>query len=254
MIAERVLHAENFGPAKAASTMVSLENVTKVFLSGKSQVSALKRVSLQVYTGEFLAITGPSGSGKTTLLNLIGCLDRPSSGQIEIEGEDVINFSSNALANLRARKMGLIFQSFNLIPVLTVCENVEYPLLISGSRLSATARRERVLDLLAQLEIEPLADRRPNELSGGECQRAAVARALITEPKIVLADEPTSNLDSKTGDSLLRMMKRLNEQSHITFIFSTHDARLVDLAGRVVELRDGEVIGDYVPLSGELCI
>ena len=254
MIAERVLQLENPGSAKAASTMVSLKDVTKVFLSGKSQVNALKGVSLQVYIGEFLAITGPSGSGKTTLLNLIGCLDQPSSGRIEIDGEDVIKLSPNALANLRARKMGLIFQSFNLIPVLTVCENVEYPLLISGERLSARERKERVLDVLSQLEIEALADRRPNELSGGECQRAAVARALITDPKIVLADEPTSNLDSKTGDSLLRMMKRLNEQRHITFIFSTHDSRLVDLARRVVELRDGEVIGDYAPISGELCI
>ncbi len=254
MIAETVLQVENSGPAKAASTMVSLENVTKVFLSGKSQVNALRRMSLQVYTEEFLAITGPSGSGKTTLLNLIGCLDQPSSGRVEIEGEDVNNLSSNALANLRARKMGLIFQSFNLIPVLTVRENVEYPLLISGGGLSARERGEHVLDVLCQLEIEALADRRPNELSGGECQRAAVARALITDPKIVLADEPTSNLDSKTGDSLLRLMKRLNEQRHITFIFSTHDARLVDLARRVVELRDGEVIGDYAPISGELCI
>jgi putative ABC transport system ATP-binding protein len=220
--------------------------VSKVFLLGKSQVNALRRASLRVHAGEFLAVTGPSGSGKTTLLNLIGCLDQPTSGRIRIEGEDVTGLSSNALANLRARKMGLIFQSFNLIPVLTVGENVEYPLLISDRKMSARARRESVLELLSQLEIETLVDRRPNELSGGECQRVAVARALITDPKIVLADEPTSNLDSRTGGSLLRLMKRLHEHRRTTFIFSTHDAKLVDLAERVVELHDGEVVGDYV--------
>jgi putative ABC transport system ATP-binding protein len=228
------------------AALVKLHEVTKIFLMGRARVVALKKVNLQIGEREFLAITGPSGSGKTTLLNLIGCLDEPSSGQIEIEGQEINHLSANALARLRARKLGLVFQSFNLIPVLTVGENVEYPLLLKDGRISARERRKQVLDALSSLRIESLIDRRPNELSGGECQRAAVARAIITEPKIVLADEPTSNLDSKTGGSLLRLMKRLHQQRGMTFIFSTHNTDLIALAPRVIELRDGEVVADYV--------
>lgn len=225
---------------------IRLEAVSKVFNPGKVQVSALKGVDLKVRRNEFLAITGPSGSGKTTLLNLIGCLDQPTTGRIEIDGENVSDMTPNELANLRARKLGLIFQSFNLIPVLTVGENVEYPLLLNNKVSSSKERRRLVTELLAQLGIEELLDRRPNELSGGQSQRVAVARALIGDPEIVLADEPTSNLDSKTGDSLIRMIRRLHEQRHITFIFSTHDAHLVGLAERVVELCDGEIVDDVV--------
>jgi putative ABC transport system ATP-binding protein len=223
---------------------IRLDDVSKVFYPGKVQVAALKKVNLTIARNEFLAITGPSGSGKSTLLNLIGCLDQPTTGQIEIDGEKIAGMTVNELANLRARKLGLIFQSFNLIPVLTVGENVEYPLLLTKKVLSSKERRGLVLDLLAQLGIEDLIDRRPNELSGGQSQRVAVARALIGEPEIVLADEPTSNLDSKTGDSLIRMIRRLHEQKPITFIFSTHDAHLVGLAERIVELRDGEIADD----------
>jgi putative ABC transport system ATP-binding protein len=223
---------------------IRLDGVSKVFNPGKVQVSALKNVDLSIARNEFLAITGPSGSGKSTLLNLIGCLDQPTSGQIRIAGENVADLTPNQLANLRARKLGLIFQSFNLIPVLTVGENVEYPLLLNKRVTSSRERRGLVLGLLAQLGIENLIDRRPNELSGGQSQRVAVARALIGEPEIVLADEPTSNLDSKTGDSLIRLIRSLHEQKPITFIFSTHDTHLVGLAERIIELRDGEVEDD----------
>jgi putative ABC transport system ATP-binding protein len=227
-----------------AIPQICLDGVSKVFHLGRVLVSALKNIDLEIRRNEFLAITGPSGSGKTTLLNLIGCLDQPTAGQIEIDGEDVVVMTPDEMANLRSRKLGLVFQSFNLIPVLTVGENVEYPLLINKGGLGAKERRSRVLDLLALLGIETLVDRRPNELSGGQCQRVAVARALIGDPEIVIADEPTSYLDSKTGDSLLRMIKSLHEQKHITFIFSTHDTHLVGLAERVVELRDGEIVDD----------
>lgn len=223
---------------------IRLDGVSKVFHPGKVEVSALKKIDLSIARNEFLAITGPSGSGKSTLLNLIGCLDQPTTGQIKIDGENVADLTANQLANLRARKLGLIFQSFNLIPVLTVGENVEYPLLLNKRVSSSRERRGLVLDLLAQLGIDNLIDRRPNELSGGQSQRVAVARALIGEPEIVLADEPTSNLDSKTGDSLIRMIRHLHEQKPITFIFSTHDRHLVGLAERIVELHDGEIADD----------
>lgn len=245
MIGKTLREIERATTGYALAVQICLDGVSKVFHPGKVQVSALKNIDLEIYRSEFLAITGPSGSGKTTLLNLIGCLDQPTAGQLEIDGEEVSIMTPNELATLRSRKLGLVFQSFNLIPVLTVGENVEYPLLISNQGLKPKERRSRVLDVLAQLGIESLVDRRPNDLSGGQCQRVAVARALIGEPEIVLADEPTSNLDSKTGDSLMRMMRRIHEERHITFIFSTHDARLVELAERVVALRDGEIVDDF---------
>lgn len=227
-----------------AESHIRLDNVSKVFNPGKVQVSALKNIDLKICRNEFLAIVGPSGSGKSTLLNLIGCLDQPTAGQIEIDGENVVAMDANELAKLRARKLGLIFQSFNLIPVLTVGENVEYPLLLSNKVPGSKERRELVTELLAQLGIDNLINRQPNELSGGQCQRVAVARALISGPEIVLADEPTSNLDSKTGDALIRMIRHLHEQTPITFIFSTHDSNLMWLAERVVELHDGEIAND----------
>ena len=241
-----VLH--NIGSATAdhePASHIALSDVSKVFNPGKVQVAALKNIDLKIRRNEFLAIIGPSGSGKSTLLNLTGCLDQPTTGQIEIDGENIVAMKANELAKLRARKLGLIFQSFNLIPVLTVGENVEYPLLLSNKVSSSKERRELVIDLLAQLGIEALIDRRPNELSGGQSQRVAVARALIGGPEIVIADEPTSNLDSRTGDALIRMIRQIHEQKPITFIFSTHDANLVGLAERVVELRDGEIVDDF---------
>jgi putative ABC transport system ATP-binding protein len=245
MSAERMLHVvEAASDPSAARVVVSMRDVTKVFRVGKTEVAALKGVSMGVREGEFLAITGSSGSGKTTLLNLIGCLDRPTSGRIEVEDMPTQELSSDALARLRAAKLGIIFQTFNLIPVLTVGENAEYPLLLKSPSMTRRERREVVLETLSGLGIAALVDRMPNELSGGECQRAAIARALVTRPRIVLADEPTSNLDSKTGGAILGLMRRLHEQKGMTFIFSTHDARLADLAGRVIELRDGELVAD----------
>lgn len=244
MVGKRIHNIEESVIDYAVAAHIRLDDVSKIFNPGKVQVSALNDVNLSIRRNEFLAITGPSGSGKSTLLNLIGCLDQPTTGQIKIDGENVADLTTNQLANLRARKLGLIFQSFNLIPVLTVGENVEYPLLLNKRVSSPKDRRGLVLDLLAQLGIEKLIDRRPNELSGGQSQRVAVARALIGEPEIVLADEPTSNLDSKTGDSLIRMIRQLHEQRPITFIFATHDAHLVGLAERIVELRDGEIADD----------
>lgn len=245
MISEELVPGLNIsGEAAARKRVVALEGVTKIFRAGKARVTALSGVDLEIRSGEFLTITGPSGSGKTTLLNLIACLDHPSSGSLEIDGHRVASLSPNALANLRSQKMGLIFQSFNLIPVLTVGENVEYPLLLNKDRPRARERRARVVKVLSDLGIDSMIDRRPNELSGGECQRVAVARALINGPRIVLADEPTSNLDSRTGASLLRLMKSLHERDGITFVFSTHDAGLVEWAERVVELRDGEIVHD----------
>jgi putative ABC transport system ATP-binding protein len=229
--------------ALVAESVVSLRGVTKIFRAGKERVVALKGISLEIGAGEFIAVTGPSGSGKTTLLNLTGCLDHPDSGSILIDGLEVEGLPSRALARLRAEKIGLVFQNFNLIPVLSVGENVEYPLLLGGSPPDKRRRQRMVEDILAELGIESLIDRRPGELSGGQCQRAAIARALITNPRIVIADEPTSSLDSRTGASILCLMKSLNHQRGVTFIFSTHDLKLVDLADRVIELCDGEIQG-----------
>lgn len=246
MLAEQTAsEAGRAAEAGAGRAAVSLSGVTKVFNPGKTQVTALKEVSAEIHAGEFLAVTGPSGSGKTTLLNLIGCIDRPTSGRVAIEGETVGHLSPDKLADLRSRKLGLIFQTFNLIPVLTVGENAEYPLMLRRPTAGRRERRARVLEVLASLGIGGLIDRFPNELSGGECQRAAIARALVTKPPIVLADEPTSNLDSRTGDSILSLLTRLHEQQGITFVFSTHDANLTRRAGRVIELRDGKIVGGY---------
>ncbi len=229
--------------ALVAESVVSLRGVTKIFHAGKARVVALKKISLEIGAGEFAAVVGPSGSGKTTLLNLIGCLDQPDSGSIVIDGLEVERLSSRALASLRAEKIGLIFQNFNLIPVLSVGENVEYPLLLRSRPPDKGKRRWMVEEILVELGIESLIDRRPNELSGGQCQRAAIARALITRPRIVLADEPTSSLDSRTGASILELMKSLNRQRGVTFIFSTHDLKLVEMADRVIEMCDGEIQG-----------
>jgi putative ABC transport system ATP-binding protein len=192
-----------------------------------------------VDAGEFLALVGPSGSGKTTLLNLIGGLDRPSEGKVFIEGRDITKLSSGSLAGLRLKRIGFVFQEFNLIPVLTAFENVEYVMLLQGVR--EDERRERAHAILKEVGLEGMASRRPGELSGGQQQRVAVARAIVAEPAIVLADEPTANLDSVTEASLLDMMKLLNEEKGITFIFSTHDPEVMAKARRIVRLKDGAI-------------
>jgi putative ABC transport system ATP-binding protein len=217
---------------------VAVKDVSKTYRLGKLTVTALAGVSLTVEAGEFLAVAGPSGSGKTTLLNLIGCLDTPTAGEIAIDGERVGALSEGQRADLRARKLGFIFQTFNLIPVLTAYENIEYPLLIHR-RGGDVASRVR-----AALEQVGLGDRtghRPSELSGGQQQRVAIARALVGEPALVLADEPTANLDSRTGHEIIELMRRLNREHGTTFIFSTHDPRIMTAADRVLEISDGRL-------------
>jgi putative ABC transport system ATP-binding protein len=218
--------------------IVAARDVTKTYRLGKLTVTALSRVSLVVSQGEFLAVAGPSGSGKTTLLNLIGCLDTPTSGAIEIDGESVGGLSAGRRADLRARKLGFVFQTFNLIPVLTAYENIEYPLLIHRR---AGDVRTRVQVALEQVGLADRARHRPPELSGGQQQRVAIARALVTEPTLVLADEPTANLDSHTGHEIIDLMRRLNRERGTTFVFSTHDPRIMKAADRVLEMSDGEL-------------
>lgn len=221
--------------------VVRIENVSKTYLLGKQKIPALTDVNLDVAQGEFLAIAGPSGSGKSTLLNLIGCLDLPSSGKIFIDGQDVGSKNQNELADLRANTIGFIFQTFNLLPVLSAAENVEYPLQ-NIKKMSKRDRQERVRQYLRRVDLETYAHHKPNELSGGQRQRVAIARALATHPKIVLADEPTANLDHKTGECILALMKEINREEGVTFIFSTHDAKVIALADRVVNISDGELI------------
>jgi putative ABC transport system ATP-binding protein len=217
---------------------VAVREVSKTYRLGKLDVEALSGVTLSVGAGEFMAIAGPSGSGKTTLLNLIGCLDTPSSGEIEIDGEAVGALSPGRRAELRARKLGFVFQTFNLIPVLTAYENVEYPLLI---RRGVTDVAGRVRAALEQVGLGDRARHRPPELSGGQQQRVAIARALVASPALVLADEPTANLDSATGNDIIALMRRLNRERGTTFVFSTHDPRIMKAADRVVEISDGRL-------------
>jgi putative ABC transport system ATP-binding protein len=204
---------------------------------GRTVVKALRGVSLEIARGEFLCIAGPSGSGKTTLLNLIGCLDKPTSGRILIEGQDVSKLSPKELAWVRRRRLGFVFQTFNLVPVLTAYENIELPLLLLG--VGAAERRRRVYALLEALGISELAHHRPDEMSGGQQQRVSIARALITEPALVLADEPTANLDSETGKAIIELMHELNKTHGTTFVFSTHDPKVMERASRLIHIRDG---------------
>jgi len=217
---------------------VVVTDVSKTYRLGKLAVTALSEVSLTVAAGEFLAIAGPSGSGKTTLLNLIGCLDTPTSGEVEIDGERVSRLSPGQRADLRARKLGFVFQTFNLIPVLTAYENVEYALLIRR-RGGDTATRVRAA--LEQVGLRDRAEHRPSELSGGQQQRVAIARALVGDPALVLADEPTANLDSHTGQEIVELMRRLNRERGTTFVFSTHDPRIMKAADRMLEISDGRL-------------
>ena len=221
--------------------VVRVDSVSKTYLLGKQRIPALSDVSLIVMEGEFLAIAGPSGSGKSTLLNLIGCLDVPSSGKIYLNEQDISNKDHNDLAELRASTIGFIFQTFNLLPVLSAAENIEYPLL-NIKNISKRERQERVQQYLHLVGLEKFARHKPNELSGGQRQRVAIARALATRPKIVLADEPTANLDHTTGEGILALMKEINRNAGVTFIFSTHDPKVLALADRVVNISDGEVI------------
>lgn len=225
------------------SSIVRIENVFKEYTLGTSRVHALKDINLQIRNGEFLAIAGPSGSGKSTLLNLIGCIDIPSSGKIYIDERDTSGQTPDQLSALRARTIGFIFQTFNLFSVLSAEENIEYPLL-QFKELNAAERRERIVKFLDIVGLVEFAGHRPNQLSGGQRQRVAIARALATHPKIILADEPTANLDHKTGEGILQLMKEINCNSGTTFIFSTHDAKVMSMAERLVRIEDGQLVGE----------
>ena len=225
-----------------ASIVVKTKQVSRIFSLGKTKVQALDNISTEAGEGEFLAIAGPSGSGKTTLLNLIGCIDKPTSGSIEIDGEEVSTLSSDQLADIRLEKLSFIFQTFNLIPVLSAFENVEYPLL--KTQKNSAKRSDLVRQSLKNVGLEKHMLHRPDELSGGQRQRVAIARALVTNPRIILADEPTANLDQKTGDDVLKIMKKINEEYKTLFIFSTHDLKVMQMASRIIRVTDGKIV-DY---------
>jgi putative ABC transport system ATP-binding protein len=220
--------------------IVSLRNVSKDYMLGKTVVPAVRDVSLEVQEGEFLAVAGPSGSGKTTLLNLVGCVDTPTSGTVVVNGADTAKLAERALTDLRLHTIGFIFQSFNLVSVLSVFQNVEFPLLLQGV-LSKAERRARVGDLLEAVGLSDHARHRPSELSGGQRQRVAIARALVTRPKLVLADEPTANLDSQTGATIIDLMREMNRRDGTTFVFSTHDPKVMSHANAVVRIADGRI-------------
>jgi len=222
--------------------LVSVEQVTRKFPLDHSAVIALDHVNLGIEAGEFLAISGPSGSGKSTLLNLIGCIDKPSSGRILISGTDTSRLSPAQASVLRRERIGFVFQTFNLIPVFTASENVEYPLLVQG--VSAVERRRRVAEALDNVGLSARASHRPDLLSGGERQRVAIARAIVHRPSLVLADEPTANLDTHNATQLIDLMRDLNRSLGLTFIFSTHDQRLLEHTPRIVRLTDGRIISD----------
>jgi len=223
--------------------ILSLSGITKVYRKGEIEVTALGGIDLEFDKEEFCAIVGPSGSGKTTLLNIIGCLDRPTSGIMKYRGQELRIMGEKELSAYRREHVSFIFQSYNLIPVLTVVENVEIPLSIAG-KLQKNQMRRKALEILDAVGIADKADRFPRELSGGQEQRVAIARALVKDPVVVLADEPTANLDSHTAEEIVRLMKSINKSLHTTFIFSTHDRMIMDEALRVVQLHDGLISGD----------
>jgi len=225
--------------------VIQLQNVTRVYRIGEVETQALRGVTLDISDGEFAAIVGPSGSGKTTLLQLMGCLDRPSTGIVHINGQDVTRLKPNQRADLRKGTIGFVFQFFALIPGLTAYENIELPLLLTGTK--ARERRARVNELLDAVGLSERARHRPDQMSGGEQQRVAIARALATRPVLVLADEPTANLDTENGRQVMDIMQRLNEDTGTTFIFATHDPRVISFARRTIELRDGRVADNSRP-------
>lgn len=227
--------------------IVECIDVQKTYQQGQVEVPALRGVNLLIEKGGFVAIAGPSGSGKTTMLNIIGGLDMADSGRIIVDGNSYENMNSSQLAELRLHKVGFVFQAYNLIPVLSALENVEYVMLLQG--VPTSERRKRARAILDEVGLEGKYDRRPAELSGGQQQRVAVARAIVSNPSIVLADEPTANLDSETGKGLLEIMKQMNEKKEVTFIFSTHDEMVMEYARRLILIRDGQVADDRVKVG-----
>jgi putative ABC transport system ATP-binding protein len=227
--------------------ILSARGIIRTYRQGQIEVPALRGVDLDIARGDFASIAGPSGSGKTTFLNIAGGLDRPDGGTVTIDGEDITALDDNALADLRLRKIGFVFQDYNLIPVLSAAENVEFTLQLMG--VEADERRQRALGLLAQVGLKGLEERRPARLSGGQQQRVAVARALVSRPAIVLADEPTANLDTHTANGLIDLMSELNEKLGITFLMTTHDARVIDRTRRHIVLTDGKITSDEPNLA-----
>jgi putative ABC transport system ATP-binding protein len=225
-------------------SIVRLEDATKVYQQGKVEVRAVDGLSLSIGKGDFAALCGPSGSGKTTVLNLIGGLDVPTSGRVLLEGQDIATLTRSQVSGIRRDRLGFVFQAYNLIPVLTAYENAEFVLKLQG--VSEQECRDRVMGILREVGLEDLENRRPDEMSGGQQQRVAIARAIVTRPAIVLADEPTANVDSATADALLNLMQRLNQDYGGTFLFSTHDHRVMDRARRLIRLRDGKIETDEV--------
>jgi putative ABC transport system ATP-binding protein len=225
-------------------SFIRLDNVHKTYRLGEALVPALRGVSLELHRGEFTALVGPSGSGKSTLLNMVGCIDEPDEGAVLVEGHDVAHLSDDDRSRLRNEKIGFIFQSFNLIPVLDVYENVELPLLIN-ERIPARERHDRVMEAIADVELQDHLRHLPDKLSGGQRQRVAIARALVTSPLLVLADEPTANLDSATTYRIIDLMLTLNESRRVTFFFSTHDEKIMSRVARIVHISDGRIAADH---------
>ena len=225
-------------------SIVELRDVYKSYPLGSTEVKAVNGVSFEIDQGDFITIAGPSGSGKSTILNMIGCIDTPTTGTVLINGRSTSGLSDRTITTLRHDSIGFIFQSFNLVPVLNVYENIEFPLLL-GKHGARTPRTLDYVDfLIEEVGLGKWRNHRPNELSGGQRQRVAIARALVTEPEIVLADEPTANLDSKTGEAIIELMKRINRELNSTFIFSTHDSTIVQIADHILRLLDGRVVED----------
>ncbi len=222
--------------------MIKVEKVSRNYKTGESVVRALRQVSLEIQDGEFLSIAGPSGSGKTTLLNLIGCIDAIDDGEISINGQKVNTMNKEEKTSFRRQNLGFIFQTYNLIPVLSAYENVSF--VLSLLDVPEAEVRQRTYEILKEVGLEGMENRRPSRLSGGQQQRIAIARALVKRPQIILADEPTANLDSKTGEEILKLMKRMNEKFGTTFIFSTHDKMVMEYASRLVQLHDGSIVSD----------
>ena len=223
--------------------MISNEHVTKVYKMGEVDLTVIKDLNLEIEHGEFVAIVGPSGSGKSTVLNLLGCLDKPSDGKVLIDGVDVTKLDTTALANFRGENIGFIFQSFNLLPVLSVYENIEYPLIMIQN-LEKKERDKRIIQLLEDVDMLDQKDKFPDQLSGGQRQRVAIARALVTKPKIVFADEPTANLDTDTSNQIITLMRNIQREFNTTFIFATHDEKIVTAVDRIITLVDGVITDD----------
>jgi putative ABC transport system ATP-binding protein len=229
--------------------MINVQNIEKSYLLGKVAVPVLRNVSLEIHGGDFAVVAGPSGSGKTTLLNLLGCIDKPDAGRVILDGRDITDVPLPQLARIRSKNIGFIFQTFNLLPVLTAFENVEYPLLFSKMRREQ--RHTLVWNRLDEVGLKDHAHHRPDQLSGGQRQRVAIARALINEPSLILADEPTANLDSETGAEILDLLQTMNQETRITFVFASHDQKLIDRASRQIFISDGHIISDEYILPCE---